>query len=211
MRRLERHLVIFARAPRLGTVKRRLARDIGALGALRFHRETTAALLRRLDGDPRWTCWLAVTPDTWASRPGGLWPRCPTLLAQGGGDLGLRMGRVLVGLPPGPVVIVGSDIPDIRAHHVADAFRALGDHDWVIGPADDGGYWLIGARRRPHLRLPFAGVQWGGEHALEGTLAGVGAAKVKLLETLRDVDSVEDLRQRMEGRWGMDSVALNHN
>lgn len=198
MRRLEHHLVVFARAPRLGTVKRRLARDIGALGALRFHRETTASLLHRLDRDPRWTCWLAVTPDAWADRPGGLWPRSPNLLAQGGGDLGLRMGRVLVGLPPGPVVIVGSDIPDIQAHHVATAFRALGDHDWVIGPAGDGGYWLIGARRRPHLRLPFAGVQWGGEQALQGTLAGLGAAKVKLLETLWDVDSVEDLRQRRQ-------------
>ena len=92
MRRLGRHLVIFARAPRLGTVKRRLARDIGALGALRFHRETTGALLRRLAHDPRWTAWLAVTPDAWAGRPGGLWPRCPSLLAQGRGDLGVRMG-----------------------------------------------------------------------------------------------------------------------
>ena len=152
MRRLGRHLVIFARAPRLGTVKRRLARDIGALGALRFHRETTAGLICRLGGDPRWRCWLAVTPDHWAARPGGLWPRCPALLAQGGGDLGLRMGRVLVGLQPGPVVIVGSDIPDIRARHVAAAFDALGNHDWVLGPAGDGGYWLIGARRRPHRR-----------------------------------------------------------
>ena len=200
MSRLSRHLVVFARAPRLGTVKRRLARDIGALGALRFHRDATAALLRRLGQDARWTCWLAVTPDAWAGRPGGLWPRCPNLIAQGGGDLGPRMGRVLVALPPGPVVIVGADIPDIQARHVAEAFRALGAHDWVLGPADDGGYWLIGARRRPHLRLPFAGVQWGSEPALEGTLAGMGAAKIKLLETLRDVDSVEDLRQRRAGR-----------
>ena len=202
MRRLSRHLVIFARAPRLGTVKRRLARDIGALAALRFHRQTTAALLRRLGKDPRWLCWLAVTPDAWAGRPGGLWPgsRPTGVLAQGGGDLGLRMGRVLVGLPPGPVVIVGSDIPDIRARHVAEAFGALGDHDWVLGPAGDGGYWLIGARRRPHLRLPFAGVAWGSDQALEGTLKGLGNAKVRLLETLADVDSAEDLRQRRADR-----------
>ena len=207
MSRLSRQLVVFARAPRLGTVKRRLARDIGALGALRFHRETTAALLRRLGKDPRWTCRLAVTPDAWAARPGGLWPRCPSPIAQGGGDLGLRMGRVLTALPPGPVVIVGSDIPDIGARHVAEAFRALGAHDWVLGPADDGGYWLIGARRRPHLRLPFAGVAWGSEQALDGTLAGMGAARVKLLETLSDVDSAADLRRRRAGRQGVDSMA----
>ena len=195
MRRLARHLVVFARAPRYGTVKRRLARDIGPLGALRFHREATGALLRRLGRDPRWTCRLAVTPDAWAQRPGGLWPPCTALLAQGGGDLGRRMGRVLVSLPPGPVVIVGSDIPGIRAGHVAAAFAALGAHDWVLGPAADGGYWLIGARRRPHLRLPFAGVPWGSDRALAETLAGLGGAKVALLETLADVDSAEDLRR----------------
>lgn len=195
MSRPARHLVVFARAPRLGTVKRRLARELGDLAALGFHRENTAALLRRLGGDPRWTCWLAVTPDTWAARPAGLWPGPCRPLAQGGGDLGQRMGRVLVGLPPGPAVIVGSDIPGIRPRHIAEAFQALGAHDWVLGPAADGGYWLIGARRRPTLRLPFAGVAWGSDRALADTLARLGGAKVALLETLEDVDSAADLRR----------------
>ena len=188
-----RHLVVFARAPRYGTVKRRLARDVGALAAWRFHRETTAALLRCVGRDRRWTSWLAVTPDRWLARPGGLWPGPRRLLGQGPGDLGRRMGRVLSLLPPGPVVIVGSDIPGIRPRHVAAAFRALGRHDWVLGPADDGGYWLIGARRRPALRLPFAGVEWGSERALAQTRAGMGATSVALLETLVDVDRGADL------------------
>ncbi|MDH3474588.1 MAG: TIGR04282 family arsenosugar biosynthesis glycosyltransferase [Rhodospirillales bacterium] len=190
---LRRHLVVFARAPRLGKVKRRLARDLGTLAAWRFHRLTTAALLRRLASDPRWTTWLAVTPDSAAHAGRGLWPGSCRILPQGPGDLGRRMGRVIERLPPGPVAIVGSDIPGIGARHVVEAFRRLGDHDWVLGPARDGGYWLIGARRRPALRLPFAGVRWGGPHALADTLGNLAGQRIALLEQLDDVDTGADL------------------
>jgi len=188
-----RHVVVFARAPRLGAVKRRLARDVGALAAWRFHKLNTGGLLRRLAGDPRWTCWLAVTPDRAAAAGQGLWPAACRRFAQGPGDLGARMGRVFRELPPGPVVIVGSDIPGIGAPHVAEAFRRLGDHDWVLGPAADGGYWLIGARRRPVLRLPFQGVRWGGPHARADTLANLTGQRVALLGELDDVDTGADL------------------
>jgi len=187
------------RAPRLGRVKRRLARDIGAVAAWRFHRITAARLLRRLAGSGRsshlyqWRCWLAVTPDRDVQAVGRRAGRPWQALPQGPGDLGQRMGRVMAALPPGPVVIVGADIPDLTAAHVAAAFRRLGSHNWVIGPAEDGGYWLIGARRRPHLRPPFEGVRWGGAHALADTLAGLGQARVAKLEVLRDVDRGVDL------------------
>jgi rSAM/selenodomain-associated transferase 1 len=190
---LARHLVIFARAPRLGAVKRRLARDVGALAAWRFHRETTGTLLHRLGRDPRWTTWLAVTPDRWARQGRGLWRTPVRRLAQGPGDLGARMGWVFERLPPGPVVIVGSDVPGITPAAIARAFRRLGNHDWVLGPARDGGYWLIGARRRPVLRLPFQGVRWGSPHARADTLANLQGHKVALLEPLDDVDTDTDL------------------
>ena len=186
------HLVIMARAPRLGVVKRRLARDVGALAAWRFYRGNTAGLLRRLVPDRRWSSWLAVTPDTAARDPGGLWPGV-AVRRQGPGDLGARMGRIFRNLPPGPVVIVGSDVPGITPARVAAAFRLLGAHDWVFGPAPDGGYWLVGARRRPALRLPFAGVRWSSEHALADTLANLKDARVGFLEELRDVDTGADL------------------
>lgn len=190
---MERHLVVFMRAPRLGRVKRRLARDVGDLAAWRFHRITAERLLRRLACPSRWRGWLAVTPDravpALTRAHGDTW----RLLPQGPGDLGARMGRALAGLPPGPVVIVGSDIPDLAPGHVAAAFRALGDHDWVIGPAEDGGYWLIGARRRPRLLLPFTGVRWGGPQARADTLANLKGARVATLETLGDVDRGADL------------------
>ena len=94
-------------------MKRRLARDIGAVEALRFYRGHTAALLRDLQGDPRWTTWLALTPDAAARDRRGLWNFGGPILAQGAGDLGRRMGRLFETLPRGPLVVLGSDIPGV--------------------------------------------------------------------------------------------------
>lgn len=193
---LQHHVVLFARAPRLGRGKRRLAREVGDVRAWRFHRLNTGRVLRRLAGDRRWTTWLAVTPDRAALDRRGLWDLPVRVIPQGAGDLGRRMARPMHRLPPGPVVIVGADIPDIQPRHLAQAFRLLGRHDAVIGPADDGGYWLIGLRRRPCVRPPFAGVRWGSAHALDDTLANLARQgdSVGFLEVLGDVDTAADLR-----------------
>lgn len=176
-------LVIFARQPRLGTGKRRLARDIGTSAALGFQRAMLAQTLRRLAHDRRWIAYIAVTPDR--SRP---WPGRTAVLAQGGGDLGVRMARAARRLPPGPVVIVGCDIPGLTAAHVAAAFRKLGACDAVFGPATDGGYWLVGLRRRPRFIDPFPNVRWSTRHALADTLANLGDCRVGMAATLADVD-----------------------
>jgi len=190
-------LVIMARAPRVGAVKRRLARDIGAVAAWRFYEGNLAALTRRLAPDPRWITWLALTPDRAALRPPRRAARRARPVGQGRGDLGARMGRFLAGAAPGPVVIVGSDVPAIEARHVAHAFRVLGRADWVFGPALDGGYWLIGAaRRRPMPRDLFAGVRWSTGDALADTVRALGDARVAYLETLGDIDTGADLRSR---------------
>ncbi len=187
------HLVIMARVPRLGTGKRRLARDLGALAAWRFQLRMLGRELRRLARDPRWTTWLAVTPDAAAHsarRPA--WAAPARVMPQGAGGLGARMARLLCERPPGPVVIVGSDIPDLDAGHVARAFRALGRHDWVFGPAADGGYWLVGARRRRAPWRTFDAVRWSSAHALGDTLANLKGARVAFLEALHDVDTGVD-------------------
>lgn len=200
-----RHLVVFARAPRLGTVKRRLAAGIGELAAWRFYRATARGLLRRLARDRRWRCWLALTPNSSARRGGFRQGRRGTMraLPQGAGDLGRRMARVMRRLPPGPVVIVGSDVPAITAAHIARAFAALERADAVFGPAADGGYWLVGLRRaRAGL---FRGVRWSSETALADTLASLGSGpRVELLETLADIDLPADYarwRAAAGGRW----------
>lgn len=184
-----RHLVAFVKAPRLGRVKTRLARDVGDVAAWRFYREATRSLLNRLAGRGRWLCWLAVTPDG-TSRARFCAPREWQILDQGTGDLGARMGRVMRSLPPGPAVIVGTDVPDIRPEHVVQAFRHLGRHPAVFGPAPDGGYWLVGLRRRPRYPDLFTGVRWSTPHALGDTLRNLpeNDGVPPFLETLEDID-----------------------
>ena len=120
-------------------------------------------------------------------------------MPQGDGDLGVRMQRLFERLPPGPVVVIGSDIPAIRPAHIAEAFRLLGGADAVFGPAQDGGYWLVGLKRTPRVLAPFADVRWSGPHALSDTRANLKGSRVALAARLGDVDTAEDL-QRERGR-----------
>jgi len=191
---MNRHLVIFARAPRVGRVKRRLAGEIGAVEAARFYRRVLGDQLRALAHDPRWTVWLFVTPDTALRDPAwqGLRVR-----PQRQGDLGRRMKRPFATLPAGPVVLVGSDIPAMRAHHIARAFTLLGRHDLVFGPARDGGFWLVGAKRLKPLPRPlFANVRWSTSSALADSLAGLPpGVSTALADTLDDVDDAAAYRR----------------
>lgn len=178
--------------PRPGRVKTRLGQGIGMVPAAWWFRHRTAALIRELD-DPRWETVLAVSPDR-EGMTSRVWPRYLPRIAQGPGDLGQRMARIFRSLPPGPVLIVGGDIPGVRAGHVARAFRLLGRHDAVLGPATDGGYWAVGLKRVGAVpaRL-FDGVRWSTEHALADTLASLRGARVALGDTLADVDTAADL------------------
>jgi rSAM/selenodomain-associated transferase 1 len=181
-------VIVFARAPALGAGKRRLARDIGDVAALRFERQMLAQLLRRLGRDRRWRLEVAVTPDRARFRR-RLWPRGVPVAGQGRGDLGARMRRALDACPPGPAMLVGTDIPALAANHIADAFRRLGNHDLVFGPAADGGFWLVGARRSPCLPPLFGEVRWSSPAALDDVLANLPARiSVGFAATLADVD-----------------------
>lgn len=195
-----RQLIVFLRAPALGRVKRRLARGIGDLAALRFYRECSALVLA-VAQDRRWRTTLAVTPDR--ARLPRDW-RAPARIEQGRGDLGRRMMHALASVPPGPVLLIGSDLPELRPAHIARAFAALGTHDVVFGPARDGGYWLIGFARRPLPRGLFARVRWSGKHALADTRASLPKCRrVALVDELRDVDDAESyrlIRRRRDAR-----------
>jgi rSAM/selenodomain-associated transferase 1 len=175
-------VIVFARAPRLGTVKRRLARDIGERAALRFHRATLFGLLHDLLACRRFDVVLAVTPDQ-------AWFRLPVRVRridQGHGDLGCRMARALRHYRR--VALMGCDIPQAGAADVRAAFRGLGTADAVFGPAADGGYWLIalGPRRPGDL---FGTSRWSTEHALADTLAQFRHHRVRLIRCLSDVDT----------------------
>jgi rSAM/selenodomain-associated transferase 1 len=171
-------LVLFARAPRLGVGKRRLARDIGAVAALRFERLMLARSLRRLGCDRRWRLVLAITPDREALRLGAM--------PQGRGDLGTRMRQALNAAGSGPVVLVGSDIPALTSMHIETAFSILKRYDVVFGPARDGGFWLAGAR---HRMPDFGQVRWSSPHALADVLVNLPKSlSVGFVTVLEDVD-----------------------
>ncbi len=187
-----------AKAPRRGAVKRRLAAAIGEGEALRFYRSCLAHSLMRLARDRRWLTLIAVTPDSDVFS--SLFPSWPGVrrVPQGRGGLGERMQRLFERLPPGPAVLVGGDIPAMRPMEIARAFRLLGSADVVLGPARDGGYWLVGMRRIPRVLKPFASVRWSSEHALADTLANLKGKRVAFAAPLADVDEKDSYRSEKE-------------
>ena len=185
---LQKQLFILTKIPLLGTSKTRLAADIGQIEALRFSRTVTQKLYRRLSADKRWQCHLALTPDTLANTT-RIWPGYCQRVLQGRGELGERMEKVSRNKKVGPLVIVGGDIPGINTQHIQSAFKALGNSNFVIGPAKDGGFWLIGMKRRPTNFIPFKNVQWSANDTLRQTLNNVREGMtVKFLEELEDID-----------------------
>lgn len=191
-------LVIMVKEPRPGRVKTRLGRDLGMTAAAWWFRHQSRALIRRVQ-DPRWQVVLAVAPDQ-AGLNSRVWPAHLPRWPQGRGDLGDRMGRMLRAAAPGPVCVIGADIPGIRPAHIAEAFRTLGNHDAVFGPAPDGGYWLVGLKRaRPVPPTLFANVRWSTQHALADTIATLPDHRIARIATLNDVDTIDDLPMTKRG------------
>jgi rSAM/selenodomain-associated transferase 1 len=184
-------LIVMVKEPRPGRVKTRLGKDIGMTASAWWFRHQVAHLLRRLR-DPRWRIVLAVSPD--AATASRVFPRDLPRMPQGRGDLGQRMARAMRHAEHGPVCVIGADIPGITRDAIWRAFRALGNHDAVFGPAFDGGYWLVGLHNAAAVPAGlFDGVRWSTEHALSDTVATLGSARVAYIDRLRDVDTAADL------------------
>ncbi len=152
-------LIVMAKLPVAGRVKTRLAGDIGTVAATGFARSATATLLQRVSPAAVWETIVAVSPDTGVAAR--MWPCATACMPQGAGDLGARMQRIVHRVAPGPVVIIGTDAPGVRRAHIRHAFRLLGRHDVVFGPARAGGYWLVGLKRFPRTPRLFAGAYAG--------------------------------------------------
>ncbi|APE45567.1 hypothetical protein BOO69_17445 [Sulfitobacter alexandrii] len=184
--------------PRPGRVKTRLGRDIGMVAAAWWFRHQTRRLLRRLR-DSRWQVVVAVSPDR-EGLGSRVWPADLPRLPQGGGDLGLRMARMLARAEGAPACLIGADIPGVMPTHIAQAFAKLGDHDAVFGPATDGGFWLIGLKHP--ARQPagfFRGVRWSTSHTLSDSLATLPDHRIAFCDTLGDVDTADDLNMTPGG------------
>ncbi len=187
---LTNHLVVLTKAPLYGASKTRLGSQLGYAKACQISRALSGTLIKRVSKDRRWSCTLAVTPDTF-SRVGRFWPHTVARLAQGRGNLGDRMSRLVKEYGRGPIVIIGTDIPTIQTSHIVSAFKALGTSHFVFGPSYDGGFWLIGSRRRPTNDSPFANVTWSSPGTLAQTINNISTKyKIAFLETLEDIDDI---------------------
>jgi rSAM/selenodomain-associated transferase 1 len=191
-------LLVFAKPPVAGLVKTRLAASIGSDAALRVYRDLllrtlrVAALARRAGIVSEVEMWAAPEAPpgalaSWGEQHGF------ALRTQRGADLGERMAHAAsVSLAQGaPAIIIGTDAPDLDVAYLARASAALQSNDAVVGPAEDGGYVLIGVSRE----LPiFTGVPWSTPQVLARTrerLAGAGARWTEL-PTTWDVDTADD-------------------
>jgi len=182
-------LIIMAKAPIMGRAKTRLAKDIGAAHAKRIYRAMMGQVIRNT-ADPRWETVLAVTPTAMMGRVPD-W-QGQTQIPQVSGSLTPRLAAVFA--RKGPTICIGTDCPDVNARDIAAAFKAIGRRRHVLGPADDGGFWLIGTQGPARADL-FEDVRW--SHAdtlsdMESRLNG----RVSKLRTLIDVDDLKALRAR---------------
>lgn len=179
-------LALIAKYPRAGAAKTRLAPLLGEQGAADLHRrlvERTLATVRA-SGLPFAVHFTGAAAQDFAAWLGEDVP----LVDQGEGDLGARLARA-----PAPGVVLGADIPGLTAGHLRDAARALEEVPVVIGPASDGGYYLLGFTSEiPEL---WRDMPWGTERVLKETEARLQALNLpyRLLEQLDDCDRPEDL------------------
>jgi rSAM/selenodomain-associated transferase 1 len=193
-------------------VKTRLAAAVGAPAALRVYTrlaEHTIAEVRALAAAEDVAIRVHYAPADAGAEVHAWLGAGPLYLPQADGDLGVRMKDAFAhAFADGAehVVIVGSDLPEVSASLLRRAFELLGAHRAVIGPARDGGYYLLGLRRL--VSGIFDGMEWSTPHVLRATLERFSAAGVEpaALEELADVDTVDDLPPGWLEQARMDAV-----
>jgi rSAM/selenodomain-associated transferase 1 len=189
-------LIVFVKAPRPGQVKTRIAQAIGPQAAC----DAYIALVKVLVGNLRAlsNVQMRFTPDDALAEISRWLQPAWTSAPQGQGDLGQRLVRAFrdaFAAGAQRVIVIGSDSPDITQHDMEAAWSALESRDVVLGPAEDGGYWLIGLRSE-HPTL-FEDIPWSSSVVFEQTLARAKCAGLStyLLRQLPDIDTAEDLHR----------------
>jgi uncharacterized protein len=195
-----RQLIVMARWPAPGRCKRRLARELGAARAAQIQaRLTVHTLAAARDARQGHGLELVLAVEGLGGLAASRWGQAlgaDRTVLQGRGALGLRMQRQFQRAAregASKVVLIGSDLPELEASDLSAAFTSLGHRQGVLGPALDGGYWLIGLRRPvPEL---LAGIAWGSEQVLEQTLAAMArrGLEPELLTRRGDLDWARDL------------------
>ena len=185
-------LIIFTRNPELGKCKTRLAATVGDGAALAIYKlllRHTASITRDLAVQKS----VYYSEEIWEE---DIWDhKIYTKKLQEGSDLGERMHNAFtLGFEEGynKIVIIGSDLYDVNQKDLEQAFTKLNAHDFVIGPAEDGGYYLLGMRKPNHTI--FQDKQWGTKTVLQATLKNLKGDNYTLLPYKNDVDYYEDIK-----------------
>jgi len=209
------HVAVVAKMPEPGRVKTRLAASIGDEQATQLHDRMLRHMLKRTSAHARtlwWAAGSAWTPQR-VQATYGPWLRC---LPQPEGDLGTRIAmsfQEAFDQGHAAAVVIGTDTPDVSAQDLDEALNTLlsGEADAVLGPAKDGGFWLLGFKQKAWRSSDLLeGIDWGTEQVLGQTQNALTAAglKTSTLRTLQDIDTVEDLPvwQRYDAQSDPDSV-----
>ncbi len=201
-------VVIMARYPRPGMVKTRLASEIGAVKACSLYLSFLKDLAQRFAVSPPTLFW-AYTPAgaNFASLP---WVKAESFPQQGL-TLGERMYNVMRRMLDrgfARVIILGSDSPHVPRQRLSQAFTALEDHDIVLGPATDGGYYLVGMHECHDI---FSGISWSSPEVLADTVERIRriGLSMALVEETFDIDELADLEQ-LRQLLTTDAASLPH-
>ena len=193
--RMENHLIVFAKEPRLGRVKSRLAKSMGNVKATFWYKNQLASLIAKLNYHSSIKKHLYITPDNSNHSFRQFKLHGWKIHNQGRGDLGQRMSRAVNSVKNGSKVLIGSDIPDITLNHIELAYKELKKADVVFGPAVDGGYWLMAVSKN-QLAPTFKNVRWSTKYALEDTIKNFKSKKrISFISTLDDVDTIHDFEK----------------
>ena len=195
--RADRCLVMFAKFPEQGQVKSRLAKDLGAEAATNLYRCFVEDLSERFSKGA-YRLYIAFYPAEKECEMRKMLGDGCSYIPQTGEGLGERMKLAFLRCfsdGTRSVVLIGSDIPDLPAWIVAEAFQALDKYGAVIGPSVDGGYYLIGFREDTFCKDVFAALPWGAEMVFQETMniLRTAGAPVYVLPAWRDIDKLEDI------------------
>ena len=195
---LSRCIILFVKYPEKGKIKTRLSAELGNETTRNLYKCFVSDLIGTLE-KKRYTFKIAFYPPASDEKIISWLGSEHSYITQVGRNLGERMQNAfkktfLEGF--NEVLVIGSDIPDITPSLIDKAFKALSNHDTVIGPCFDGGYYLIGFRKEMFLSDIFKGIQWSTERVCKDTMEVFmkKGYKVCVLPKLRDIDRIEDLR-----------------
>ncbi|MDC1171343.1 TIGR04282 family arsenosugar biosynthesis glycosyltransferase [Alphaproteobacteria bacterium] len=189
-------LIVFAKEPRIGNVKTRLATDIGYVNATFWYRQHLAILIKELTNKlPFKKKYLFVSPNNSKRNFTYYTSKGWEIRYQSNGELGKRMKDALNNTGEGPRLLIGSDIPGIKIKHIKFALKELTKTKAVFGPARDGGYWLIGMAR--YQKAPeMKNVRWSSEHALVDTIRCFNQkTTISYVTTMNDIDNGQDFER----------------